>query len=146
MPGGHKQAKREAALAALLSEPDIDAAARKAGIGSRTLQLWLSEAEFKNAYRALRLSVLERCVGRLVGASVEAITALVEALQSQRTADRIKAASAILSHSGRSVERLDVVGELERLKAIVEGLQHDWQQPHFPAQPGERPTGNGRSG
>jgi hypothetical protein len=47
----------EAAIAALLAEPTIEAAARKAGISESTLLRWLQEPAFKAAFRAARRQV-----------------------------------------------------------------------------------------
>ncbi len=47
----HKQDK---ALIALLTEPTITAAAKKAGIGERTLYRWLDDPLFAGALRQAR--------------------------------------------------------------------------------------------
>ena len=47
-------AKQDKALIALLTEPTISAAAKKVGIGERTLHTWLRDATFTAAYREAR--------------------------------------------------------------------------------------------
>jgi hypothetical protein len=47
--------KKEEAIAALLSQPSIEQAARVAGIGPKTLLRWLKLPEFQAAYREARL-------------------------------------------------------------------------------------------
>jgi hypothetical protein len=50
--------KREQAIAALLTQPTIAAAAKMAGIGERTLRRWLKLPEFASAYDAARREVV----------------------------------------------------------------------------------------
>src|SRR5919107_1371502 len=76
---GHGQ-KRERledrALAALLSEPTIEAAAKRADVAESTLLRWLQEPAFKARYRAARRSIVESAVGRLQTVATKAIEAL----------------------------------------------------------------------
>src|SRR5260370_41508656 len=46
--------KKEDAIAALLSQPSVEQAARVAGVGTRTLVRWLQVPEFKAAYHKAR--------------------------------------------------------------------------------------------
>src|SRR4030081_1824115 len=46
--------KTEDAIAALLSQRNVDEAARTAGIGTRTLLRWMKDPEFDAAFRAAR--------------------------------------------------------------------------------------------
>ncbi|MBI3909994.1 MAG: hypothetical protein HY320_03565 [Armatimonadetes bacterium] len=52
--------KREQAIAALLAEPTVGAAAGAAGVGYATLRRWLALPEFDAEYRAARLEAVER--------------------------------------------------------------------------------------
>jgi hypothetical protein len=55
MGHGEKRSRRgEAAIAALLTEPTIEAAAAKARISVRTLKYWLRQPRFQAAYRQAR--------------------------------------------------------------------------------------------
>jgi hypothetical protein len=68
MPVGHgakSGRKQEQAIAALLSEANVEAAALKVGIGYRTLKSWLKDREFLAAYRRARSAVVEGALGRL---------------------------------------------------------------------------------
>ena len=52
--GGHGEKysrKSQEAIAALLSEPSIEAAARKVGISASTLRRWMKEPDFQQRYR-----------------------------------------------------------------------------------------------
>ena len=60
---GHGQKmlrKKEQAIAALLSQPSIGQAAKKVGIGEKTLFRWLQLDEFKRAYRGARRQVIDQ--------------------------------------------------------------------------------------
>jgi hypothetical protein len=50
--------KKEAAVAALLTQRNIEEAARVAGIGTQTLYRWLKVPEFQEAYREVRRASL----------------------------------------------------------------------------------------
>ena len=75
--------KKEEAIAALLTQPSIEQAARVAGVGPKTLLRWLKLPEFQAAYREARragsgFAAVVACVPGLgfVGATVGACAAL----------------------------------------------------------------------
>jgi len=51
--------KKEEAIAALLSQRNIEEAARQTGVAPRTLLRWLQVPEFQNAYREARRDALD---------------------------------------------------------------------------------------
>jgi hypothetical protein len=51
-PGGKFARKKEEAIAALLTQRNIEEAAKAAGIGANTLQRWLKAPEFEAAGRS----------------------------------------------------------------------------------------------
>jgi hypothetical protein len=106
---------REGAISALLTEPTIAGAAKKAGVAESTVHRWLKDPEFQSAYRAARLSVVEAAVGRLQQAAGEAVETLRTALKAERDGDKIRAALGILEHAYRGAELLDFD---TRLRAI----------------------------
>lgn len=118
--GGHGaklDRKQEQAIAALLSQPTVEAAANAAGISEKTLKNWLALPEFQAAYRAARQDILDRTVVRLLAASGKAIDTLEANLCAPRPGDQIRAAQTILSHATAGVELLDLA---ERVKALEE--------------------------
>jgi hypothetical protein len=75
-PGGKFGRKKEEAIAALLTQRNIEAAAKVAGIGANTLLRWLKVPELQVAYREARRAVFGQAVaharqfkGRLVWVS-----------------------------------------------------------------------------
>jgi len=114
--------KQHKALAALLSEPTVTAAAAKVGIGERTLHTWLHEPAFDAAYTALRHDAVGLAVGRLQHATGLAVDALVEVLDIRtpaRAAVRVSAAKVIIEYAIRFRE----LDELEsRIAALENGM------------------------
>ena len=66
--------KQEEAIAALLTQRNIEDAARTAGIGARTLIRWLKLPEFQNAYRQARREAFGQAVARLQQGTAAAAT------------------------------------------------------------------------
>ena len=57
--------KKEEAIAALLTQRNVEEAARVAGIGTRTLLRWLKIPEFDAAYRQARRAAFAQTIARL---------------------------------------------------------------------------------
>jgi len=115
--------KQHKALAALLSEPTVTAAAANVGIGERTLHTWLHEPTFADAYTALRHEAVGLAVGRLQRATGIAVDALIDVLDTEYTpapaAVRVSAAKVIIEYAIRFRE----LDELEnRIAALENGM------------------------
>jgi hypothetical protein len=133
MPGHGEQLsrKQELALAALLSESTVTAAATKVGVSERTLRTWLQLPAFREAFTQVRRQVLEVAVTRAADACGEAVEALRGALTSERVADRIAAARVLLDQATRGVELLDVAGRVEAMEEMMTGKRrrrHETEQ------------------
>ena len=101
--------QQEAAIAALLTESSIAAAALKTKIGAATLQRWLKLPAFDRAYRDARRQLVRDAVARLQGAVGEAVDTLrTIAKDGKKEADRVRAAVALLDHAFRGIEPPDV--------------------------------------
>jgi len=114
--GGKQARKEEQAIAALLAEPTIAAAAARAGIGESTLLRWLAEPAFRDRYRAARRDVVEAAIGRLQQASTAAVDALARNLSCGIPAVEVGAAKAVLDQAVKAVELLDLAERVERLE------------------------------
>jgi hypothetical protein len=114
--------KQEKALAALLSCGEVKAAAQQAKVGEATLWRWLKEDAFSGAYREARRRLVEVTVSRLMADGTAASKALREITEdkSAPASARVSAARAILEHSIKGVEVLDIE---ERLKEIERRLE-----------------------
>jgi hypothetical protein len=107
--------KQEQAIAALLSEATVMAAAEKAGVAEVTLHRWLKQEEFLSAYRAARREVVEKAVAQMQQSSWAASTTLIRLLGSGSDSVRLRAAQTILDQANRGLEMLDFE---ERLAAL----------------------------
>lgn len=81
MAAGKRPRKEEQVIAALLTEPTIEAAATSCGIGERTLRRWLARPEFAAAYAEARREALRRGIGCLVAALPDAVNAVREVMR-----------------------------------------------------------------
>jgi hypothetical protein len=112
--------KQHKALAALLSEPTVTAAAAKCGIGERTLHTWLREPAFAAAYTAARHDAVGQAVGRLQHATGIAVDALVDVLDVDAptpAAVRVSAAKVIIEYALR-------FRELDELESRIAALEN----------------------
>jgi hypothetical protein len=117
MPGGSKlPRKMEVALAALLSESTIAAAATKAGLGERTLRVWLKTPIFAAAFKDRCRAVLDNATSILSAATSDAVATLCRNLNCGIPAVEIRAAAAILDHAFKAAELMDVVKRVEELE------------------------------
>lgn len=110
--------KQHKAIAALLAEPTIKAAAEALGVGERTLHTWLSEPAFDRAYRTARREAVRQAVARLQQSASRAAEALdtIVGNRFERAHVRVAAARAILDLAIKAVE-------LEDLEARITALE-----------------------
>ncbi len=111
--------KKEEAIAALLSQRNIEEAARAAGIGTRTLLRWMQIPEFNAAYRKARREAVSQSVARLQQATGAAVTTLLKVMVDSNSpaSTRVRAADSVLDHANKAIEIEDIearVAELER--------------------------------
>jgi hypothetical protein len=110
----------ELAVAFVLSEPTLKAAAQKAGISERTLKSWSKLPEFVALLREARRRTFEQAISRLASVTSKAVTALEEGLEAGDRGQRLKAASTILANVGRLLEVGDLAVELEAIRDLLE--------------------------
>ena len=113
---GHK---KEETIAALLSQRNIEDAARFVKIGTKTLLRWLQLPEFDRAYREARRAAFSQSIARLQQASSAAAATLLKIMvdPTAPATSRIRAADSVLGHAAKAIEIEDIearVSELER--------------------------------
>jgi hypothetical protein len=113
---GHK---KEETIAALLSQRNVEEAARFVNIGTKTLLRWLQLPEFDKAYREARRAAFSQSIARLQQASSAAAATLLKIMvdPTAPAASRIRAADSVLGHAAKAIEIEDIearVSELER--------------------------------
>ena len=106
-------------MAALLTQRNVEEAARAVGVSVPTLMRWQKLPEFQAAYREARRAAYSQAVAKLQQGSTAAATTLLKVMLDQSTpaSVRIRAAECIMNHSSKAIEIEDVearVAELER--------------------------------
>jgi len=116
---GQKYTRRhEAALVALLSEPTMEAAAKKAGISISTLSRWMELAEFQEKYRQPRRDSVTTATTALQRHAAGAVATLAQVMgdPTAPSAVRVSAARIVLELAYRAVEIEDIQERLSRLE------------------------------
>ena len=111
--------KQEDAIAALLTQRNIEEAAKAADISARTLLRWLKLPEFQAAYREARRTAYSQAVAKLQQGATAAATTLLKVMLDQGTpaSVKVRAAECVMNHSSKAIEIEDMefrVAELER--------------------------------
>ena len=111
--------KKEQAIAALLTQRNIEEAAKSIGIGANTLRRWMKEPEFNRAYREARRQAFGQSIARLQQATSAAAATLMKIMVDQNApaSTRVRAADSIFNHAAKAIEIEDIdarVTELER--------------------------------
>jgi hypothetical protein len=103
----------------LLTQRNIDEAAKAVGIATNTLLKWMKLPEFQTAYREARRAAFGQAVARLQQGTSAAATTLLKTMIDPATpaSVRVRAAEAIFNHAAKAIEIEDIearVAELER--------------------------------
>jgi transposase-like protein len=114
--------KKEEAIAALLSQRNIEEAARATGIGTNTLLRWLQLPEFAAEYRRARRDAFSQSVARLQQASGAAVSTLLKVMVDQNTpaSSRVRAAHCVLDHAAQALEVEDIEVRVSALERAAE--------------------------
>ena len=110
--------KMEQAVAALLTQPNIDTAARSVGISPNTLLNWMKVPEFDAAYRAAKRAAYGQAIARLQQAMPLAVQTMLKVLVDPATpaSVRVRAAEVIANHSHKAIEIEDVEAHVTALE------------------------------
>lgn len=122
--GAKFERKMEEAIAALLTQPRIEEAARTINVAPKTLLRWMQVPEFQKAYREARRAAFGQAIARLQQGTSAAATTLLKTMIDPGTpaSVRVRAAEAIFSHAAKAIEIEDIearVTELERQAEIT---------------------------
>jgi hypothetical protein len=117
--GTKQKRKLEEAVVAMLTQRNIEEAARSVGISTATLMRWQKLPEFVTAYREARRAAFGQAVARLQQGTSAAATTLLKTMIDPATpaSVRVRAAEAIFNHAAKAIEIEDIearVSELER--------------------------------
>ena len=110
--------KEEEAIAALLTQRNVEEAARAAGIGTRTLLRWLKVPEFDAAYRQARRAAFAQTIARLQQGSPAAATTLMKLMLDTATppSTRARCSEAVIKFATKAIELEDVEARVSALE------------------------------
>ena len=113
--------KKEAAIAALLTQRNLDEAAKSVGVSPNTLLNWMKIPEFDQAYREARRDAFRQSVARLQQASGAAATTLLKIMvdPTAPASTRLRAADIVLAHTSKAIEIEDVEARVAALEAAA---------------------------
>jgi hypothetical protein len=113
--------KLEEAVAALLTQRDVEEAARSVGVSTATLMRWQKEPEFQQAYRAARRAAHGQSTARLQQATGAAVSTLLKVMLDAKTpaSAKIRAADSVLNHSAKAIEIEDIEVRVAELEAAA---------------------------
>ncbi|HEY7334100.1 MAG TPA: hypothetical protein VH639_04390 [Bryobacteraceae bacterium] len=111
--------KKEEAIAALLTQRNVEEAARAIEVAPKTLLRWMKTPEFDAEYRQAKRAAYAQSIARLHQMSSAAASTLGKIMvdPSAPASTRVRAAESILNHTAKAIEIEDIearVSELER--------------------------------
>jgi hypothetical protein len=118
--------KQEQAIAALLTQRNVEDAAKSVGIAPKTLIRWMQVPDFQTAYREARRAAFGQSIARLQQASSAAVSTLLKIMVDPNAPHsvRVRAADSVLDHSKQAIEIEDVevrVAALEQAAELQKG-------------------------
>ncbi len=119
--GEKKSRKSEQFIAALMSYPSIEAAAKSVGIGNATAWRWMKDPKFTQEYREARREAMRHTTARLQEAAREAVECLRDIQKTGGSESaRVAAARTILEQALKAADLEDVQ---DRLQALEQGMK-----------------------
>jgi DNA-binding transcriptional MerR regulator len=117
--------KKEEAVAALLSQRNIEEAARAVGVTPSTLLRWQKIPEFRDEYRRARREVVSQAVAWLQQSTGFATSAILKLMSDPNVppAVRLRAAELVHALSNKGIELEDLLERLEALEKAAAGKQ-----------------------
>jgi transposase-like protein len=110
--------KKDEAIAALLTQRNIEEAARSIGIAPNTLLRWMKEPESDAEYRLAKRTAFGQSIARLQQGTSAAATTLLKIMidPSAPASVRVRAADSIFNHAAKAIE-------IEEIEARVAALE-----------------------
>jgi hypothetical protein len=113
--------KKEEAIAALLTQRNVEEAAKSIGISTHTLVRWLKVPEFQAEYREARRAAFGQSIARLQQASSAAVSVLLKIMVDPNSpaSTRVRAADSVLDHAKHAIEIEDIDVRVSALEAAT---------------------------
>ncbi|HEY6345584.1 MAG TPA: transposase family protein [Bryobacteraceae bacterium] len=124
--GEKRSWKQEQFIAALLSHPTVEAAAKAVGIGDTTAWRWRNDPAFAGRYREATREAMRHAAAILQGAAREAVDTLRAILsKGESEAARVSAARTILEMAFKAADVEDIQQRLDALEQAVEANERN---------------------
>ncbi len=110
--------KQEEAIVALLTQRNIEEAAKSVGIAPNTLLKWMKDPGFDAEYRAARRKAFTQSIGRLQQASSAAVSTVLKLMidPSAPASVRLRAADIVMERTSKAIELEDIEARLAELE------------------------------
>jgi|SRR5580658_4868496 hypothetical protein len=114
--------KMEEAVAAMLTQPNLESAAHASGVGTATLLRWQKLPEFQKAFREAKRAAFGQATSRLQQASSAAVSTLLKIMvdPSAPASTRVRAADSVLDHAKDAIEVEDIGLRVTALEQAAE--------------------------
>lgn len=118
---------REAVISALLTARTLDEAAKQSGISRRTIQRWLADPDFAQAYAKAKAELVNFATGRLKSAMSKAVVVLEDVADAKDcpAAARVSAARVILEFAQ---DKGDTAAGQEVLRELLRESADEWRR------------------
>ncbi len=115
--------KKDEAIAALLTQRNIEEAARSIGIAPNTLLRWMKEPEFDAAYREAKRAAFGQSIARLQQGTSAAATTLLKIMidPAAPASVRVRAADSVLNHAAKAIEIEEIEARVAALEQVASG-------------------------
>jgi transposase-like protein len=113
--------KKEEAIAALLTQRNIEEAAKSIGVVPNTLLKWMKDQEFDASYREARRAAFGQSIARLQQATSAAAATLMKIMVDPNApaSTRVRAADSIFNHAAKAIEIEDIGARVAALEAAT---------------------------
>jgi hypothetical protein len=105
----------------LLTQRNIEEAAKAAGIAPNTLLNWMKVPEFQKSYPEARRAAFGQAIARLQQGTSAAATTLLKTMIDPSTpaSVKVRAAEAIFNHAAKAIEIEDIEARVTAIEASV---------------------------
>ena len=113
-----RKVSRERAIAILVAEPNVKAAAAIMNVTEQTLHRWLKDPDFTLRLAEAQKSVTRRVIRSVISRAERAVETLDTIMSSSETpaASRVSAARCVLEFTMRAIEIDEILNRLEILE------------------------------
>ena len=114
--------KQEEVIVALLSQRNVEEAARVAKVPPRTVYRWMKNPDFDREYRDAKRGAYSQAIARLHQMTSAAVSTLGKVMVDANTpaSTKVRAADSILNHTTKAIEIEDIAA---RVAALEEATQ-----------------------